>query len=717
MACTSHHCHLVRDPHAVLIVLMVVLWCFTAYLLLRTIGLRRIFASCKDWLLEDLLNSLSNRSLSGPLEAKISEYRLQWVQQGTLAASCGVACAAVPVLIRFFLFDSVGPAHKSYIICGFWALLMVSHMLVKHRRSVVCNVAYVAAMILWSIYAAPLLNQDNLEMHVYVLAIAFVGRTTSLCLGPSRLLAARSEETGGAKGRGHTIGSVCDAVVELDEDLKIVGDSRHLHCWLLHGREGSPEDEELQQFVKETDRALFLKEIRRERQGITTAAAFHLKMRDSAGTTVPVECFHVRFQSTIGERHLLGMREYGESCLQSTQSTSSTAVPASHVVEFDPFSWKCRGFSQAFQCLFPESRRRITEYLAPHCREPFEKKVTDKINRLSYSDQHTDRVTMQLQMMGYPPCSCQLLLSKQEGHMVAQLVLNLSFADLSEVSEARVDRKEVRRESGCILQIHEESSLASYLTLVKAQLGVEDLHGAVSPSFVSETCEGHAPRKSTIRPLSERSGVFARLADSAFQGALVSLVVLWCLTAHLLIQTFGGCRKILRSAIRRCKELGRCGWLPRRQSLADPLAKISEHHVLRVKRATLFLSCCIACIALPLVLSLLWDANLEVSLRILWHCGFWAIMVLTNIIITRWPRCMVLSLAYLLGMTLIMTSPAWTYILDELAAVAVGGLSRLACLSCGPTPTLVFILNAAHSFNTYLNTESSDIAVMFDAFI
>ncbi|CAJ1383318.1 unnamed protein product [Effrenium voratum] len=199
--------------------------------------------------------------------------------------------------------------------------------------------------------------------------------------------------------------------------------------------------------------------------------------------------------------------------------------------------------------------------------------------------------------------------------------------------------------------------------------------------------------------------------------ALVSLVVLWCLTAHLLIQTFGGCRKILRSAIRRCKELGRCGWLPRRQSLADPLAKISEHHVLRVKRATLFLSCCIACIALPLVLSLLWDANCEVSLRILWHCGFWAIMVLTNIIITRWPRCMVLSLAYLLGMTLIMTSPAWTYILDELAAVAVGGLSRLACLSCGPTPTLVFILNAAHSFNTYLNTESSDIAVMFDAFI
>ncbi|CAJ1447032.1 unnamed protein product [Effrenium voratum] len=390
---------------------------------------------------------------------------------------------------------------------------MVSHMLVKHRRSVVCNVAYVAAMILWSIYAAPLLNQDNLEMHVYVLAITFVGRTASLCLGPSRLLVVVSnlahalhmtltqEDDHGkmvelslslvlmvaycfvrrladlqaasglallevqAEKRAFVmlLSSVCDAVVELDEDLKIVGDSRHLHCWLLHGREGSPEDEELQQFVKETDRALFLKEIRRERQGITTAAAFHLKMRDSAGTTVPVECFHVRFQSTIGERHLLGMREYGESCLQSTQSTSSTAVPASHVVEFDPFSWKCRGFSQAFQCLFPESRRRITEYLAPHCREPFEKKVTDKINRLSYSDQHTDRVTMQLQMMGYPPCSCQLLLSKQEGHMVAQLVLNLSSADLSEVSEARVDRKEVRRESGCILQIHEESKTCTAL--------------------------------------------------------------------------------------------------------------------------------------------------------------------------------------------------------------------------------------------------------------
>jgi len=106
---------------------------------------------------------------------------------------------------------------------------------------------------------------------------------------------------------------VCDAVVELDDDLRMAGDCPALSSALFHGQAKGLCGQPLKEFVFVDDQAHFEDKVASQDTLAAAAKMFHVRLRDSWGNAVPMELFHVPF-SGVGEetRHLIGLREHSD---------------------------------------------------------------------------------------------------------------------------------------------------------------------------------------------------------------------------------------------------------------------------------------------------------------------------------------------------------------------------------------------------------------------
>ncbi|CAJ1389108.1 unnamed protein product [Effrenium voratum] len=227
------------------------------------------------------------------------------------------------------------------------------------------------------------------------------------------------------------LSSICDAVVELDAELKIAEDVHRLGSWLLHGRKHTVQGREMQHFLhSEPDREAFLGEMNRDlgTGSATVAAAFHLKMRDGSGHPIPAECFHVKFCVGNKVRHLLGLREYADNSipklptkLPELRVDIERIAGGDAVMEFNAMDFKVRGATQAFCDLFHSHRlphTNVTDYLAEESRNQFLQDISSYVNQLLYSDdlQAEAAATLPLLASGgrILVCSCNLTLERAQ---------------------------------------------------------------------------------------------------------------------------------------------------------------------------------------------------------------------------------------------------------------------------------------------------------------
>eukprot|EP00445_Apocalathium_hangoei_P066796 CAMPEP_0204113056 /NCGR_PEP_ID=MMETSP0361-20130328/3431_1 /ASSEMBLY_ACC=CAM_ASM_000343 /TAXON_ID=268821 /ORGANISM="Scrippsiella Hangoei, Strain SHTV-5" /LENGTH=403 /DNA_ID=CAMNT_0051063359 /DNA_START=26 /DNA_END=1233 /DNA_ORIENTATION=+ len=111
------------------------------------------------------------------------------------------------------------------------------------------------------------------------------------------------------------LSTVCDAVLELDDELRMVGDSLALSNALFHGQARGLLGKPLKQLVVGDDQLFFEEKMASQDESSTDVAnMFHVRLCDSWGNSVPMELFHVPFRGMGGEmRHLVGLREHGDA--------------------------------------------------------------------------------------------------------------------------------------------------------------------------------------------------------------------------------------------------------------------------------------------------------------------------------------------------------------------------------------------------------------------
>lgn len=173
------------------------------------------------------------------------------------------------------------------------------------------------------------------------------------------------------------LGVMCDAVVELDDNLRVCRDAPTLAVMLLHGSSQSLQGKKFAQFLfSDEDRDRFAMHMRKSSVGPgSNAEAFHLLMRDSQGNKIPMEMFHICFNDSIMVKHLVGIREYGDlpTLLHPFQvpdppSQVSAEIPSSNnndvgvvrrsshgelvTVSFDAFSLEVTSCSENFAPMF-----------------------------------------------------------------------------------------------------------------------------------------------------------------------------------------------------------------------------------------------------------------------------------------------------------------------------------------------------------------------------
>mmetsp|Transcript_134538 Transcript_134538/g.429710 ORF Transcript_134538/g.429710 Transcript_134538/m.429710 type:complete len:577 (+) Transcript_134538:120-1850(+) len=117
---------------------------------------------------------------------------------------------------------------------------------------------------------------------------------------------------------------VCDAVVELDDDLRMAGDCPALSTALFRGQTKGLCGQLLKEFVFGADQVHFEDQISSQDTPAAAAKMFHVRLSDSWGNAVPMELFHVPF-SGMGEepRHLIGLREHSDAHTNASLPTES----------------------------------------------------------------------------------------------------------------------------------------------------------------------------------------------------------------------------------------------------------------------------------------------------------------------------------------------------------------------------------------------------------
>ena len=108
----------------------------------------------------------------------------------------------------------------------------------------------------------------------------------------------------------------CDAVVELDSDLRFTEDSPQLSAALLlgGGAEGTLKGRLFTELMQPPDARRaeeLLRKSQRSEDELITAQAFHTRLVDSYSSKICVEIFQVRYSKSDGcEYHLLGVRDF-----------------------------------------------------------------------------------------------------------------------------------------------------------------------------------------------------------------------------------------------------------------------------------------------------------------------------------------------------------------------------------------------------------------------
>ena len=117
----------------------------------------------------------------------------------------------------------------------------------------------------------------------------------------------------------------CDAVVEVDKDLRLTDDSRQFSTLLLHGHgmsAGSLANNDFLSFFHPDDREHIRVSLDSETDSSTSTQplALNARMQDCLGNFVKVEILHTSFQNADGQKcRLVGMREF--------QDFNSVALP------------------------------------------------------------------------------------------------------------------------------------------------------------------------------------------------------------------------------------------------------------------------------------------------------------------------------------------------------------------------------------------------------
>ncbi|CAK0894565.1 unnamed protein product, partial [Prorocentrum cordatum] len=179
------------------------------------------------------------------------------------------------------------------------------------------------------------------------------------------------------------LGTICDAVVELDADLRLTVHCPGLATMLLRSPHLSLTGTTLDKYMaSEDDRERFNSHLQvpvHETGAI--ADAFHLNLRDSCGSAISAELFHVCFRDCLTglPQHLVGLREHsdlaeppaapqpGVSRQACSLDASARRQPPELTVVFDAVTFGILRTSPAFDACFgpcpPGSA--VSEWLTP----------------------------------------------------------------------------------------------------------------------------------------------------------------------------------------------------------------------------------------------------------------------------------------------------------------------------------------------------------------
>ncbi|CAE7493638.1 unnamed protein product [Symbiodinium necroappetens] len=135
------------------------------------------------------------------------------------------------------------------------------------------------------------------------------------------------------KAASSLLGLTCDAVVELDGDLRVVQDSAALAAMLLCA--GSTlAGRDFRDFVQKSDADQALELLKRfdGSQPDVNTQAFHTRLQDCDCNKIPTEVFQVVYRTTRGEaRHLIGLRDVtDQGCLVRGKSADSSDIQLSY---------------------------------------------------------------------------------------------------------------------------------------------------------------------------------------------------------------------------------------------------------------------------------------------------------------------------------------------------------------------------------------------------
>mmetsp|Transcript_134545 Transcript_134545/g.429738 ORF Transcript_134545/g.429738 Transcript_134545/m.429738 type:complete len:577 (+) Transcript_134545:120-1850(+) len=237
-----------------------------------------------------------------------------------------VHCVLMALLMLFALPWS-GPRMEGYQKLGSISpRLFLGVMHLEIRVSFWTNAAFSIGLILCLGGLDPSMRVDYL---VYEFVFLMMMITTLFCFEVTLTSnAATHVKERSTQGQHSAVTSllnmVCDAVVELDDDLRMAGDCPALSTALFRGQTKGLCGQLLKEFVFGDDQKHFEEQISSQDTPAAAAKMFHVRLSDSWGNAVPMELFHVPF-SGVGEepRHLIGLREHSDAHTYASLPTES----------------------------------------------------------------------------------------------------------------------------------------------------------------------------------------------------------------------------------------------------------------------------------------------------------------------------------------------------------------------------------------------------------
>ncbi|CAK0810509.1 unnamed protein product [Prorocentrum cordatum] len=199
------------------------------------------------------------------------------------------------------------------------------------------------------------------------------------------------------------LGTLCDAVVELDGSLKLQGHSPSLSTLLLHGSGHGLGGAQFDQFMyTDEDKARLYSCVRNTlHETDAIADAVHVKMRDCLGNAIDMELFHVCFWDSLREvpQHLVGLREHSDLLatpqrlpehpmqVDPISSQETQAIQPELAVVFNALTFKILQCSWAFVARFGEypASTSLTDWLPPS--DPHLGVFCENVNNFANSDE------------------------------------------------------------------------------------------------------------------------------------------------------------------------------------------------------------------------------------------------------------------------------------------------------------------------------------------